>query len=577
MGNPSLIITLPADPKGGGVAWHDGISIFPTSWSAESADLRVEVAEKYGNETPEALATELGKKLSATATVEQKGGVSGFPGALFSIGQKRGLAVAAEGRQWLVLLTPKTSAGTSAMAGTLASVVLERWGNQRWVRRSLGGTKMNANLPFELAPEMPRPGKDRITGYELHFDDFRIEASIGEPGEDSNIDFNKTIENYIQGEKSQPGTTDFKSQRQRYKGEKLEGDIVTLEMKRGTRSYRVKTFFAMDDRRLLRMDLSGNATNPVHDEYAQKIIDSLKVASVNFANFAPRQLGSEGVWFDAHAAFDGPRDVNGSKMYGVGGAYAVDVRVTPWNSTQKHNPTQLMEFLEAKLRPSGDAKDVRSDTVRTIVDGVEARVLRIRYKEKGRRDDTLRYGMAIFLPSKIVVAEMIANEEQADYLERFVSTAKVELPMPDGWTRRAFGTAGLSLVYKEAFKQEKKEASDLSSYVKAKIEDTGFVGEISEEVYKGDAPMPGIYIGKSFQALKSALGAEGRIKDQRPVTIGTRTGVLALFEWDTPNGLAETDLLVLKQGKNLWVLTLMGYPSIPGVNEKRAVILNSLR
>src|SRR5688572_21516674 len=67
LGNPSLIIDMPGEASSGGVSWHDTVAIFPTSWSSESNDLRVEVGESYSSDKPQALATKLAAKLGGAA------------------------------------------------------------------------------------------------------------------------------------------------------------------------------------------------------------------------------------------------------------------------------------------------------------------------------------------------------------------------------------------------------------------------------------------------------------------------------------------------------------------------------
>jgi hypothetical protein len=49
LGRPSLLVDMPGDPSGGGVAWAEKplYSIFPNSWSAEGGGVRIEVARIY--------------------------------------------------------------------------------------------------------------------------------------------------------------------------------------------------------------------------------------------------------------------------------------------------------------------------------------------------------------------------------------------------------------------------------------------------------------------------------------------------------------------------------------------------
>ena len=574
LGNPSLILDLPGAPTSGGVAWHSPgtFSILPTSWSGEDPDLRVEVAEVFGSEAMEALANSIGSKFGQTVEGFAKGQISGYPALRFTVAKRPGLAIDAGGRTWVILATPKTPAGANMAAQVMRGIAVERSGEKRWVRRSLGNTRMNADLPFELASE---PSEDpNRSEFELHFDDFRIDASVSQVSEGKVLDYEGTIKTYIEREKQ--GSTDFTSKRERLKRDELDGDLVTLDMKRGTKAYHVVTFFGKDEGgKLLRMDLSGRQGNAAHDRYIARIVDSLRVSTVNLSGFAPRQVGSEGIWFDATKEFES----TGTDTYGVfGGAFAIDVRITKTDPATGHNPDQLMSFLEIKLKNAKEGKDFKSEHSKRIIDGMEARLLKVTYKYGGQSNLTMSYALAIFLPGRIVVAEMITVEEQQAYLDRILDTVRVELPAPAGWIRQVAGDSGISILAKKfELNRVKATDADKDSVVEITADDTGLMAIISEFKYKASAPEPGILMAEMFAGAAKAIGAKGKITGQRPAEIGNHSGIIATCEMDTARGMFYGDVVVLRRGAYAWILFTLINPTTEGAAAKRAALIASIR
>lgn len=568
LGNPSLILDLPGDPGGGGVSWHNNaLSILPTSWSSESGDLRVEVAETYGSLTPAALA----QKLGGTPSSNQSFNISGYPGNRFSVGAKVCLVAEAPGRTWAVVATPKTSAGVALAEKVLTSIVVERSGEKRWVQRSLGNTRMNAALPFELAYETFDTTPTRRS-YELHFDDFGVKASVSSPGEGMVLEFDKTIKSTIESEKDTPGTKDFKVKREKLKRDQLDGELVTMEFTRN-KPYKRVVFFGKDGGNLLRLTLDAKSDKPAHEGYVNQIVDSLRVSSVNFAGFAPRQAGSEGVWFDMPKEFE---KLDASNYNCFAGSFQINVRVTPVSGGTS-NPDQLLDFLEAKFKMAKDARDFKAERSSKQLNGVETRILKSGYKGKGRADQTMQYGMAIFLPDRIIVAEMISEEQQKGYLERILDTARIEIAPPDGWSRIMAGDSGLSMLAPKVTFARPAGDSEIESEVNFNVQGDGIMAMVIEFKYKGEPKAASAAAMQIFKSLQTTLGSTGQITSQQPIEIGNHSGLRLGVDFTRAEGKALGDIIVLRQGKYLWTYMSVTNPEKPAALKMRATILNSLQ
>lgn len=567
LGNPSLILDLPADPNGGGVPWHDsGLSLLPTSWRAESDDLRVEIAEAYTGLDQAALSGKLGGTPSSPQALK----ISGFPATLFNVGSKQCALIVAPGRTWAVVSTPKTSAGAALAGKIMSSIVVERSGEKRWVQRSLGGTRMNATIPFELADDPFDTTSSRRT-YELHFDDFGVKASVSRAAEGMKVDFGKTIQSTIDDEKNAPGTKEFKAERLKIKRDQLEGELVSMTFTRG-RSYKRSVFFAMDEGALLRITLDGRSDNPSHADYMSRIIDSLRISSVNFTNFAPRQVGSEGVWFDL------PKDlekIDANNYNAYAGAFQINVRVTPVSGPQ--NPDQLLDFLEAKFKMAKDARDFKSERSSRQINGLEAKVLKTGYKGKGRADQTMQYGLVIYMPDRVIVAEMICEEQQKAYLERIIDTARAEIATPAGWSRIMAGDSGLTMLAPKVQLTRPAGDAEIESEVNFNVQADGLMAMVVEFKYKGDPKPSSAAAMQIFKTLEKTIDSTGKIVSQQPIEIGNHTGLRLGVEYQRAEGKALGDIVVLRRGKYLWTFMSVCNPDKSEAMKLRSVLLNSLQ
>lgn len=577
LGNPSLILDLPGDPRSGGVDWHpsNSFAVLPTSWSAENDDLKVEVSTTFASTEAQAVLNAVAPKIGGTARTKPLT-ISGYPAVRGDVSGKPVLAIQAEGRAWIIVATPKTNNGTSLATRVLDGVYVERSGEKRWVQRSLGNTRMNAELPFDLAAKQTTVNEGKA--YELHFDDFRVEASISYPGEGKVIDFGKTISTYIEGEKKIPGTDDFKSKRERVKRDQLDGEIVRIELKRGSRQYKIVSFFAQVDQSLLRMDISGRADSAAHDSNIDRILSSLKVSSVNFANFSPRQVGNEGVWFDVPKEFSETSSNSSSKMYTCfPGAFQLDVRFTDADPATGYNADQLLDFIEVKFKSVKDSRDFKTERFSKYVNGLETRILKTQYKTKGRGDFTIQYAIAIFAPGRIIVGEMICEEQQKGYLERIVDSVRIELKAPPGWTRQQIGDSGLSMLAEKLEIRRPTPSADLESLNEIDMNGEGLIVTITESRFKQSPKSPSKFVTEVFNIIKTSAGATGKITTQQPWEIGNYSGLRAGMELELPQGKLVGDIVVLRKDKQIVVLVVAADSKNSSALVKRYTIINSIR
>lgn len=582
LGGPALILNLPGDPHAGGVKWHkaDAYGFLPTSWSGEDKDALIEVSSEYGNSDPakkaEELATALGDKVSNASAVK----ISNCPGLYFNVGNRLVLVLKDEFKLWIVVGTAKTASGADIVNRCLGSISVERGGNQRWVRRNLGQTKMNAPLPFELSKDQSKAEFEKRNSYELFFDGLEVTSFVETPGEGKRFEYAKAVNDYPNGEKTIAGTENFKVKRTKIKGNGYTGDQFELEFKRGNKEYFVTTLFIGDENRVARMSVVGNPTNGKHREYADRIMAGLAVSDANFDELEPRQAGAEGIWIDFPKNLE--RDSAGGtsfRQYGAFvGNYGVDLRVVDKAPGVGDNPDQLMDFMEAKFK--GQAKDVKdfdSDRSRTSVNGLAAYTLKLKYKSKGT--GTLRYGMAILGPDKNYVIELIGYDSQKDLFERILDTATVQVPPPIGWTMMPVGESGISMLAPKSVSL-KKEASDDSGYdsfVTGIINEGNVIATVTELHYKGAAPAPGTILSQLSKVLFGAMKVETRITEQRPFEAGDALGVRAYMKASMGGNEVPADMIVLRKGNYIWALIVLSNP-----NDKQAVInhysiINSIR
>ena len=576
LGNPSLVVNLPADPRAGGVAWHenDAYGIITTSWSAESDAARMEISSVYTSTPAPTLANQLATKLGGQVSNGRASKVSGQDAYRFNLGNRSGLAISGSGKCWILLGTPKNGQGQSLVEASLTSALVERTGNPRWVRRSLGGTRMHAELPFDFAQDNSRPVPGNRRAYELLWNDMEITAFVQTANEGMKIDYEGSVRDYIDGESKMPGTENYKSKRERVRLDRITGDIVTLDFERNKKGYRVRSFFALDSNRMLRMSISTQPSRSDHEEAAERIVRTFKVSGVSFEGFEPRRVGNEPLYIDL------PKEVEakGNGLYSVFvGAFGTDIRVTPINPRNGHNEDQLASMLTAKYQGRADIKDFKADTTRRLVDGLEARVVRASYKSKAGMK-THEVALAIFAAEAIYTVETIVGENEIEYLDRILDSVRFETPPPDGWSRQVVGEAGFSLFWPKR-PEAKTDPGDGVEVDKTMVFENiqdGIVNTVVELKLKQRAPEPGVVLPTFARSLAGGMGATHQILDQRPVSIGSAAGIHAKLSFTMNGKTLPGDMIVLRKGLYIWTLVVVHDPA-SGKSVHRQALVNSIR
>lgn len=576
LGNPSLILNLPGDPSGGGVAWHerDVYGFLTTSWSSESNDARIEVSSRYTSDNAQTLANLVATKLGGQVSNSKPLKVSGQEALQFSIGNRTGLAISGGGKGWIIVGTPKTGQGQAVINASLSSVLVERAGTPRWVRRSLGGTRMHAELPFDFAEDSSRPSETATRAFELFWNDMEITAFVQSPGEGMKIDYEGSIKRYIDGESKLAGTENFKSKRERLKIDKLTGDLLTLDLQRNKKTYRIRSFFALDSGRMLRMSINTQPDRADHEESAERIVRTFKISGVSFEGFAPRQVGSEPLWVDL------PRELEskGNGLYGVFiGAFGTDVRVTPVNPANGHNEDQLAEFITIKYQGREGIKDFKADTSRRLVDGLEARVVRASYKGKTGQK-THEVAIAIFAAEAIYTIETIVGENEVEYVDRILDSVRFETRAPAGWSRQMIGESGFSALWpgKVEGKVTGQPNADVEKTLMFEIKQDGFVGNVIEIKAKTAIPPVGVLLPTFAKSIAQGMGGTYQILDQRPVEVGTSSGMHAKLSFTLNGKNLPGDIIVLRKGVHIWTLVVV-YDVSTGKSVLRQALINSIK
>lgn len=576
LGNPSLILDLPGNPSGGGVEWHerDVYSFLTTSWSSESSDARIEVSSRYTSDTPQVLANSVATKLGGQVSNSKAIKISGQDGLQFTVGSRSGIAISGGGKGWIVIGTPKTGQGASVVSRSLSSILVERAGTARWVRRSLGGTRMHAELPFDFAEDFSRPAEGATRAYELFWDDMEITAFVQTASEGMKIDYEGSIKSYLDGESKAAGTEDFKSKRERLKLDKLTGDLLTLDFSRNKKTYRVRSFFALDSGRMLRMSINTQPSRSEQEEAADRIVRTFKVSGVSFEGFAPRQVGTEPLWVDL------PRDLEskGNGLYGVFiGAFGTDVRVTPVNPSAGHNEDQLAEFITIKYQGREGIKDFKADTSRRLVDGLEARVVRASYKGKTGQK-THEVAIAIFAADAIYTIETIVGESEVEYVDRILDSVRFETRAPAGWSRQMIGESGFSALWpgKAEGQLTGQPNADVEKTLMYEMKQDGFIGNVIEIKAKSAIPSVGVLLPTFAKSIAQGMGGTYEILDQRPIDVGTSAGMHAKLSFTLNGKTLPGDIIVLRKGVHIWTLVVV-YDVSTGKSVLRQALINSIK
>ncbi len=576
LGSPSLILDLPGNPSGGGVGWHDRnqYSFLPSSWSSESESARLEVSRVFSTETAQVLANQVATRLGSQVSNPRPSRISGQDALRFTVGNRSGLVIVGEGTAWIVIGTPKASAGQAEVDTSLDSVLVERGGTPRWVRRSLGGTRMHAELPFDFSEDFSRSSSPGRKPYELFWNDMEIYAYVESAQEGMRIDYEGSVKGYIEGESKLAGTQNFQSKRERIKIDKLTGDLITLDLQRHNKSYRIRSFFAVDSGRMLRMSINTQPSRADHEAAAERIVRTFKVSGVSFEGFAPRQVGAEPLWVDL------PRNLEskGNGLYSVFvGPFGTDVRVTPTDPATGHNEDQLAEFITIKYQGREGIKDFKSNTTRRLVDGLEARVVRASYKSKAGLK-THEVAIAVFAADAIYTIETIVGDNEEEYLDRILDSVRFETKAPSGWTRQTIGESGFSIFWpgKAESQTSPGDGRDVEKTLTYQTIQEGYIGTVVEIKAKDKLPELGVLLPQFARSLADGFQGTSQILSQRPIQVGTSSGLYSKLNFGLNGKNLPGDMMLIRKGLYVWTLIVI-YDQSAGKSVYRQAFVNSVK
>lgn len=592
LGRPGALIDLPGNPGAGGVTWADQslYSFLPTSWSAGSPDCRVEVARIYASQSPAEALGNIGKKLGTTISVQQTGELSGRPFVGYHDNSRQVLVVGPEtgvpyGTTWAFVASFGNPGGAALANRVFESIAIEREGRENWTLRSLGRTQLAAELPFELAAETRANDPETTKRYELHFNGLDIRVTQQAQGSGGRFDVDKTIDGIIADRREAAGVTEFSSQIETIKlADKQNADLITMTFRRGSRAYKILELIAVAGSSAVMTTITTDLNRADQAQAADRVLDTLRFTGAVIYGWKPYAVGSNGLYLDLPKPPDVPKVSATVTTTGVyTGPMAVDVReITSDVYDPDKAAAQLLTFVNATHPGATGTIEKR------LVDGFETRLLRTTYRNAGffnHRDVLVIYGADRFW-----VIDAVAAENEKDYLERIINSARIQLPVPSNLRRQYFGKTGVSFVAgPEAIKVQLKETPndpDIVHEENALTPHEGGLLVILEDTTKSGTPSTDDkslnHFTQSFlnglsESIKLKLTAT--LRDSYPINVDGLSGRHLLYDVSAPAADKKMllDFVVLLQEKRFWSVMVISDMQNSQARAMRARVLNTMR
>jgi hypothetical protein len=346
LGRPSLLIDMPGDPGGGGVDWAERpmYSIFPSAWSAEGSGVRIEVARIYTSKTPTELMAEVGQKIGTAMTPRGRGELSGREFVNFMNATRMAVAIGNDGgvlggASWVVVATYKDQAGQALAGAIFDSIKVEREGARHWALRSLGPTFLAAELPFELTAVTKSSDRDGTRRYESSFDGMDIRVTEETPSPGATFEKEATLKDFIDGDRNRPGVTNFTFTREKYKLDNREGDLITKNFKRGSRSYRIYEIAFIEKRGAVIASLQIDPTRADHQQTTERFLRTLKTTVNPIFGWKTYAIGKDGLYIDLPVAPGAPKQQNAVTIYeSITPLAMTEIRELTVGFPSAHNP-----------------------------------------------------------------------------------------------------------------------------------------------------------------------------------------------------------------------------------------------
>ena len=117
----------------------------------------------------------------------------------------------------------------------------------------------------------------------------------------------KSIQDLISGEGSRPGVKEFRSTREKFKLDARTGDLLTMDFKRGNRSYRIFKIAFIDKRSSVVAGMIIDPTRNDHQEIVQRILRGFKTTTNPVYGWKTYAIGSDGLYIDLPVAPSSPK------------------------------------------------------------------------------------------------------------------------------------------------------------------------------------------------------------------------------------------------------------------------------
>jgi hypothetical protein len=174
---------------------------------------------------------------------------------------------------------------------------------------------------------------------------------------------------------------------------------------------------------------------------------------------------------------------------------------------------------------------------------------------------------------------MITLEDSAEYVDRILDSARLDIPPPFGWQRWQVGESGVVALWpsKPDVQIDKGSSGTLDQILAITLIETGFVAAVTELKWPKDVPSEGMYVRTLLKQACEAMGMEWEITEQRPFVIGRDEGLYASLKLSQNGKTLPGDFIIVNRGQYMWTMFTVYDASRAGIAVKRQALINSIR
>jgi hypothetical protein len=598
LGRPSLLIDMPGDPAGGGVAWAEKpmYSIFPSAWSAEGSGVRIEVARIYTSKSPTELMAEIGRKIATPMVPQGKGKISGREFVNFMNATRMAAVIGSDGgvlggASWVIVAAYKDQAGKDLAGDIFDSIKVEREGARHWALRSLGPTFLAAEMPFEMTLTTRGADREGTQRYESSFDGMDVRVSNEVPSPGGVFEKEPTLKDFVENDRNRPGVTNFTFTREKYKLGDREGDLITKDFKRGSRSYRIYEIVFIEKRSAVVASIQIDPTRTDHQTTTERILRTLKTTINPIFGWSTYAIGKDGLYIDLPVAPGPPRQQGSVTIYESNTPLAMtEIRELTVGFPSAHNPDfSARQYFEMQQALNSKADFQLQGIDKLLIDGLEARLVRATWKNGENVNQ--RQILTIYGYQTQWIIDMLASKETAAYMERVMQSVRVRVNAPN-YIRQSFGTMGVSFLVTQNMQSRLKQDPNDPDFAREESyynPDGKAILAVHEIVFKKDeVPITDERGSMFFNSFLGGMGKgagiqlSGKVRDSFPINIDGVEGRHIIFDITAgnakPNSAIQGDVIMLGQKKTLWTaIVITNYEGGLDARFDRARILNSMR